>query len=666
MKFFRFLNSSKDLSRDEDLWLLRAFLAFTFLRWVSLNLHFFGLSPYGGPLAMTPFRFLYSSLAVETGVILALVLAYRLISLGLGLHGKWLRIPFVILASIYLIFTQIDLEFVRWLGEHLTLSFVGNYFRKTDGHMLGNVVSKDIPSTATALGLIFLNIPASIVLVRMSWKGRSSFKAWIWFTVLAAALCTSPMWFRPSDKRWRRICPVVVSLSSDLGRTLLGMEKPKNPMQAYSDLIHYVKTGRLADTLLRSIPEYPFYNPSGPGNLSPEEFKKLPRDKRPNIIFLTFETWRGWKTGMVQDSTPGYESRTPTLDSILEASSYYFPYVHSLGFPSVEGTYNLHLGSWPHFRKIVISSYGNMKWKSLPEIFHDLGYTTQNFIGADPSFSNLVPWFTRWYEYTEYSEKYTQDGPLLERFTQALDTINREKPFFLHTWTVTTHPQYIIPDSEGIPIADDIEDRYDQSIRYAEKQIVKLIRHLQKSDLWANSILVIVGDHSQPETTARNNTDIAGAFTPGHTWVHAAILGGWPGLPKPRRNEETIPSIDVPYTVLELVNASVPNHFMGKSMLRPASREFLGFRWNAISVHHEEDRLLFDMFRKSQSWYKLDKSSKLNYALNAGHTMPKAAKPPYEFDKQRYRDMIFAFGELLEQDRMFPEDNKRRGIYELR
>lgn len=657
---------SREKSRQEDTWLLRAFLVFAFLRWVSLALHFFGVSPYGGPLVMTPFRFIFSSLFIETGIILALTLLYRLVTLAVGLHGKLLRVPFLGFASFYMIFTQVDLEFVRWLGEHLTVSFVSNYFRKTDGHMLGNVLSQDIPSTVLALVLVFLNIPVSAILARFSWKGASSFQAWIWCTGLTTALCTSPLWFMSSDKRWRRICPVAVSLSSDISRTMLGLESPKNPQRAYSDLLHYVATGRLADTLLDTIPEYPFYHPTGPGRIPADEFKKLPRDKRPNIIYITFETWRGWKTGFIKDSTKGYESRTPTLDSILENHSYYFPYVHSLGFPSVEGTHNIHLGTWLHFRKILISSYGNMRWKSLPELFHDLGYTTQNFIGADPSFSNLIPWFTRWYEYTEYSERYTQDGPLLERFTQALDTINREKPFFLHTWTVTTHPQYIIPESEGIPIADDVEDRYDQAIRYTEKQIVKLIRHIQKSDLWNNSIIVLVGDHSQPENNARNNTDVAGVFTPGHTWVHCAILGGWPGLPKPQRVDITVPSIDLPPTILELVDASVPNHFMGKSLLKPESREFLGFRWNTVALHREEERLLFDMFRDTQSWYKLDKSSKINYALNGGHTMPKAPAPEWEFDKQRYRDMIFAFAELLDQDRIFPDDQKIRGIYQLR
>ncbi|HSQ41980.1 MAG TPA: LTA synthase family protein [Fibrobacteraceae bacterium] len=652
---------SRKSSSQEDFWLWRTTLIFLTLRIVSLCLHFLGSSPYGGRLVESPERFLFNSIFIEAGVILGLFLLFRLLSWTFGLHGWLLRLPFVLLSSLYLAFAQVDLEFVRWLGEHITLSFIRNYFQATDGHMLGNIILSDKFATFAALFQICLPFGISVWMVRKPWLRPCSRRTWVLGFVAFLLFVSSPMWFMPSEKRWRRIRPVAVSIGVDLGRQFLGLERPKHPRQAYADLIHYVETGHLADQPLDSIPKFPFYHPTGPGKIPAEEFQKLPRSLRPNIVYITFETWRGWKTGLVHDTTlPSY---TPILDSIIEHEAYYFPYTHSLGFPSVEGTQNIHLGTWPHFNKIVISSYLNDRWKSLPEIFHDLGYQTKIIVGADPSFSNLTPWFTRWYQDTEYSEAYTQDGPLIDRFIQELDTINRDIPFFLMTWTVTTHPPYTIPESEGIPIAKTDDERYNQALRYAEKQIVRLIDHLKKSDLWDNTIIVIVGDHAQPETHARNNTDVAGPFTPGHTWVHTAFLGGWPGLPKPQRNEETVPSIDIAPTLLEMVNASAPNHFMGHSMLHPQSREFLSFRWNTVALHRENERLLFDMFANSEMWFKLDKSNKRDYALLSGHHAVHRDTPPWSFDKERYRDMILAFGELLDQDRIFPRDERRRGVY---
>jgi len=111
------------------------------------------------------------------------------------------------------------------------------------------------------------------------------------------------------------------------------------------------------------------------------------------------------------------------------------------------------------------------------------------------------------------------------------------------------------------------------------------------------------------------------------------------------------------------VNASVPNHFMGHSMLHPVSREFPSFRMGTVALHHENDRLLFDMFDNQETWFKLDKNSVRDYALLAGNTMERRDHPPWPFDRARYRDMIFAFGELLDQDRIFPRDEQKRGIY---
>ena len=651
-------------SLQNNSWILQSTLIFSTIRVISLLLHYYGYSPYGGPLVEEPRRLVFNAIAIELGVILALVLIFRLLTLATGIHGKVLKYSFSFLSGTYLIFTQIDLEFVRWLGEHLTLSFIQNYFRATDGVMLGALLKSDIFGTFMALMVILVAIIAAIGQTRKpSAPHKHAFKIWSGLVLVCLILIASPVWLIPSEKRWRRIQPVVLSIGTDLFRQNLGLEKPRNPQQAYADLLHFSRHGNLASEPIDSIPKFPLLH-HGPGTISATDFIQLPRSQRPNIVFLTFETWRGWKTGLVPDTT--LPSFTPILDSIIQNEALYFPYTHSLGYPSVEGTQNLHLGTWPHFRKIIISSYGSINWKSLAEIFQDFGYKTEIFVGADPSFSNLSPWFTRWYNYVEYSEKYTQDGPLIERFIQALDTIDRKDPFFLSTWTVTTHPPYTIPLSEGIPMADTDEERYDQAIVYAEKQIVKLIDYLKQSDLWENTILVMVGDHAQPPTDARFNTEVAGNFTPGHTWVHLAFLGGWPGLPTPQLHETTVSLIDVAPTLLEKLDMNDPTHIKGNSLLEPFSKEMLSFRQNSVAFIHEEHRVLFEMFSSQLMYFKVNKNSKRDYALLSGHQAKQSDEVPWDFPIHRYRDMIFAYGELLDQNRIFPFTERKRGVYQKR
>lgn len=647
--------------RNEELWLLRSTLILSLVRILSLVLHYLGPSPWGGPLVESANRFLGNAIMIELAMILTLVFAFYLFALILHLHGKALRIPFLILAVCYLAFTQFDQEVVRWLGEHTTISFLRNYMQKSDGEMLGMLLSSDLGPTALAGVLMLLGIPLAVWLASRKWNGRIGWTSFIILVLAETTFATSPEWLMPSAPRWRRICPVALSISTEFIRQELGLDKPHHPKQAFADLISYVRSGQLATQELDSIPEFPLYQSSGPGKLSVEDFKKLPREKQPNIVYITVESWRGWETGLVQDSS--MPSNMPLMDSIILNYSYYFPYTHSLGFPSVEGALNEHMGVWPHYNKIVMSTYVNIRWKSVTEILQDYGYRTEFFASTEPSFDNLTPWYIRWYNYTEYSPKYTQDGPLVDRFIQALDTMDRKQPFFIHTWTVTTHPPFELPAGIPEPEPSTTETRFDRCAQYTDKQLARLIDYLQKSDLWSNTIVIISGDHGNPDREVRQDSEIAGDFNPGHTWIHLAILGGWPGLPKPQRNDRTIPLLDVAPTILDLLDISAPNHFMGKSLLDTTTREFLSFRLGHVAQHLENSRLVFEMESNNATFYPLNKLDKKDYALLKGHRMVKTSNPPYPFDSERYQDMIRAYAQLLDEDRMFPRFERSRGKY---
>jgi hypothetical protein len=641
-------------------------LFFLVLRIIALVLHYYGPSPYGGVLVVDPIRFIFNAIFIEAGVILFFSFLFQMAAILAKNKFVWVHMGWAVFMGAYSFFCQFDLEIVRWMGQHVNISYLSNYLGKSDPNMLKKILSTDIIPTGSAVLLGALAISFSLWLIfsrKIKNYGKIPTLKWqgvlIVFTLV---LCSSPLWFMQSDKRWRRIKPVVVGLTQEVFSNLLDLEAPRNPKRAYADLVSYIHTGRLSEGEPQPVAKYPFLNEGYFAGYNPEEFKKLPREDRPNIIYIMYETWKTWKTNLTGDSNT--VSYTPLMDSLLENEGYIFPWSHSIGFPSVEGAIGVHLASWPHFRKIFISDYLAINSISLPEIFRDVGYRTEIYIGADPSFSNLNHWFSRWYDYFEYSKKYDHDGPLTDRFIQALDTIDRQRPFFLTTWTVTTHPPYTLPASEGISAHDDKSDRYNQAITYADKHVFKVIDWLKKSDLWNNSIVLLVGDHSQPENSQRNNPEIGGAFTPGHTWTPIAILGGWKGVPSPKVNPETVSQMDVAPTILEMVKLKVPNHFMGKSLLNPQSREQLTFRWGDVAKISETDRLLFNTDSKEILYIPVDKNSDLNYGLFEGHTMPKSKQPPYEFDMERYIDMIWAYAELLDQNRLFPEvTTRKKGVY---
>ncbi|HSQ42188.1 MAG TPA: sulfatase-like hydrolase/transferase [Fibrobacteraceae bacterium] len=653
-----------------DRWIALSALSFCLIRLISLVVHFLGPSPYGGPLTTEPERFLPQAIGWELSLILLFSAIYSWI-LNLGkFQGKWTRVPFLVLACIYLALTQFDQEIERWLGEHITVTFIRNYFHETEGNLLTNLLKSDWLFTGIAVLEMLIPIGFSFWLYRRRWTGRvSSLRSWIFVSIPIVGLLASNL-INPSQKRTRRVCPVVVSLSHDLIREWAGVETPKDSQRAQKDLISFVSTGHFADALDSAPTDfgdsvYPLLHHTGPGRIPAEEWKQLPLAQRPNIVLVVMESWRVSNTSLAEG--PEHPTDSPILDSLIRASAYYFPYVHSLGFPSVEGAVGIHLGMWPHHRSIVISQYASINTRSLPELLRDLGYHSEIFLGFDPSFSNMLPWYRRWYDRTVYEPKCEHDGPLMDSLFAHFRHLSADTvPFLLTTWTNTTHPPYVVPKESGMIPAKETDDRFSQALRYSSAHIAAFIDSLQHSPTWDRTIIILVGDHSQPVIPVRQNPNIAGALSPGHTWIPLAILGGWSGVPAPRRNDEVVPQMDLPPTVLQMLDVSIPNHFMGHSLLSPVEQPFLCFRFGESVLIRPGSRVNFMVGDDHGTRYETILGSNRDYGLLPHHLGKVTDIGRDSLDFRRLADMIFLYAQILDRDRLYPPASRKMSPYEHR
>jgi len=650
-----------------DRWFWKAGLVFIALRWVSLCLHFLGLSPYGGLLTSEPERLLFHALFFEAGFLGLLVLLYNGLSKLVGLHGKPAKILFFILASSYLGFAQFDLEVVRWLGEHISLTFLRNYFHKTEGNLLTNLLWSDRYFTGIAACLVLLPWALSPWLYKRTWSGILSLRA----TGIIVFFCTIFIvgaWFiNPSEKRMRRVCPVGISLSNEIMRDILGLDKPQNPLRARADLMCFVRTGKITTQWDQSKNggDFPFMQKQGPGLLASDEWRQQPLSMRPNIVLIVMESWRAWNTGLVREQ--GVTGAAPDLDSVIENESYYFPFVQSQGFPSVEGSIGIHLGIWPHPRNIFASSYAAIGSQAWTEILRDNGYRSEIFLGFDPAFSNMLGWYRHWYDRTVFEPKCEQDGPLLDSLVQRYRKLAQDSlPFVLTTWTNTTHPPYRVPTSSGVTPAQEEDARFVQALHYSGHHVVASIDSLKAMPEWSRTIVILVGDHAQPVQKVRQDPSIAGSLTPGHTWVPLAILGGWQGIPAPRRNEEVIPQMDLAPTILEMLNVSAPHHFMGQSLLHPKEREFPCFRFGEVNLVRSNRRLDFRLGNQEAAEYRVNRQSNQQFGLLPGHGVGPFPVPMDSLDIPRYTDMFYSYGLVLDEDRLFPHRTQKIGVYEHR
>src|SRR5690606_10584892 len=114
---------------------------------VSLSLHFLGNTPYGTPVVEFPIRFLPNAAVFETGLLLVFSLAFlcaeRLFR-PLRLHAGVWRAGYLGFHCLWLLFGQFDQEVVRWLGNHVTLSYLRTYILSgQDSDLLARLFGAD-------------------------------------------------------------------------------------------------------------------------------------------------------------------------------------------------------------------------------------------------------------------------------------------------------------------------------------------------------------------------------------------------------------------------------------------------------------------------------------------------------------------------------------------
>lgn len=652
---------------------------FSFAAWItlSLTLHYFSASPWGGPLVLDPDRMLPDALFLQWGILGCFSFVFAIIDRLLPkprLQSAW-RLGVVLFFMLYCIFAQLDMELQRWLGQHITLSFIKTYKGATDNALTWTMYASDALWTGIAIALIAITPVPAIY----AWRKRNvspgrplGWKALIAAFTLTLLFVTAHSWFRPNPRRWRNIRPAWISIVHDAYADAFNLNRPNDPARALSDLTLLLE----GDILLEGEPTsdadndtYPLWRNDNLGELSPEEFKALPLSERPDIILIVFESWRGWNTGLAPEDT--LEEGSPQINALLRNEGLYFPYTHSVGFPSSEGSIGLHLGLISHPSKIFLAEYLLIRSQAFPEILRDNGYYSLSMFGADPSFSNFTPWFEQWYDDIVFDKNVSQDGPLVDAFIDRYEDTRGDDPRLMMIRTATTHPPYRIPEDEGVTIASTSEGRFDQAIRYSDKHLARLIHYLKEQPEWDRTMVVILGDHAQPTPDQWRLSDIFGSFSPGHTWTALGLLGGWDGLPHRGQYDFDVLHTDIAPTLLSMLNIRAWNHFVGEdlnevirrydsddpsSVQEVLTRPLIMMNSGNIAIQRADERVLFRLDTPSLLHLHFDRTKPLQYGLLGKNGVRIETDVPDNYPVDRWRDAVRAYGALLDDNRIMPPD----------
>lgn len=531
-------------------------------RLVLLCVLYFTDAPTGGPIVDRWYRFFPHTLVIEAGVAMTLAFAGGLLcTLLRGKARKVAGIVFLALGIAYMVTAGTDDEIMRWMGQHLTLSFLTTYaLAASDMGLVGRVFLGGAWHFLLTTFIVIAGIVGTVFLYRKmfaKWSEETTLKNWICLGIalaLAITGLTSKNWFAPSNMRWKRIAPVAFRLVDEIKYKLTEAEKRGD----YAEGIELLGGFPLAD--------YPFEDCTASASECEqyrqhdiEQFKAR-GDRKPDIIFFVIETFRGW-TGDIR--VPATCEKLPNICKLAK-SGLYFPNAHSVGYPSIEGFLGVLAGVWAHPQMTFLSDYPNTRMRALPEILGEAGYYRMVLTATEPSFDNLHPWFAKWFDYSEYKPENQHDVPIANRFRELYAKRPAGQPLFFDWMSTTSHVPFSLPKEYG-PTPSDPEVAYVRSLAYMDSAVGIVMDEVAKGPNADNTLFVLVGDHAFANNAQHRVSNFIGGVHDGYTWVPLIVAG--PNI-EPKVVTTPVSQVDIAPTVLDYIFLyGATEFFVGESLL---------------------------------------------------------------------------------------------------
>jgi len=320
-------------------------------------------------------------------------------------------------------------------------------------------------------------------------------------------------------------------------------------------------------------------------------------EKHLNVVLISVESLSGDYLGTFGNK----ENLTPYLDSLV-GQSVFFDNLYANGTRTVRGLEALALSVPPTPGDSLIREHHNENLFSLADIFNDRGYQSDFVYGGYGYFDNMNYFFSHNGYRTVDRGDIPKDAPIHSQnvwgvsdedlYTLALqqmdDIHNDGKPFFLHIMTTSNHRPYTYPAGRVKQIAPSRPG----SVAYTDWSIKDFIERARSKPYFDNTVFVITADHCASS---------AGKTTLPINHYHIPL---WIYSPKnfpPQRVEQVMGQLDIPPTLLGMLNFSYRTRFFGQDVFQlppkqghalPGTYEKLGYlREDALTVLEPQRKL---------------------------------------------------------------------------
>ena len=613
-------------------------------RIASLVLHFVLPAPSGARVAEHPLQLLPAALAGEAGTLAALGVLAALVS------WAWPRAGLLTLTlgGVFLLFlSQLDLELVRWTGEHLNPYWIGAYNLLAHRRLLGEIVRRDTLALLTAALLVALPSAVVVALARRRGPERVTRSATALLAGVAAAALLSEGRLAPNARALRRARPVLVGLVSESVAALGDRPTPREVRNGIATLHRFLNRPP------RWFPDagYPVWHPVPTEEASYARFRARPLDEKPDVLLVVLESARGWETDLRR---PGTAARVPELHRLWTERGVAFPLCIATGYPSIEGRGGILLGIAAHPSGILLYNARQLNVLSIGEILGRAGYTRELVAATSAAFEKMEDWYARWFDAVRYDASFTTDDDLARRTIERLES-PRKAPLFLTLFTIATHPPLFRPPGTDPKTP---REAYLAALGYTDHALGRIFESLRRTPRGRDTIVVVVGDHSTTNPWQAIRLPRLGTPNAGENWTTLLVAG--PRLPAGSVRDELTSQPDVAPTLLGLVGLDVSNHFFGRDLFeRPAPRPqgVLALRFHGLAAW-EGPRLLqarLDDPTLAQGWSWETYESEPDPENGGYHHGTRLDLTPADRARiEELKTMARAWGAVLDDNRVMP------------
>jgi len=287
----------------------------------------------------------------------------------------------------------------------------------------------------------------------------------------------------------------------------------------------------------------------------------------PNVVFVTIDTLRADHLGCY-----GYKRiHTPNIDS-LAADGIRFERAYTPVPVTLPAHTAIFTGTYPMLSGMhdFADNKLNPAQPTLASVLKDQGYTTGAVIGSavlDSRFG-LNHGFDFYYDHFDFNRLQESNLDEMERSGNvvadvALDWLGKNYQHRFFFWMHLYDPHY--PYRPPAPYSEEYKDRpYDGEIAFADAQVGRLLRFLKDKGLYANTLIVLSGDHG--ESLGEHGEKTHGFFIYNAT-LHVPVIIHLPGVARAKTVPEMASLADLMPTVLQALNVSVPSQVQGRNLL---------------------------------------------------------------------------------------------------